>query len=172
MKEFVIWSDMDLNFEDWRADLEAEYPEYDEDELYQLMYDMNNEHLDDERLNLRKHADGEIVIIADLGRWNGRFSGYKELHSDLISDCLSTSCDYAKWYVDELGDLRCDTAHHDGRDYLLYRQWRTGLSRTQKENFLQKIYDDNVTRRDINRYTKRLGDIVANVYGFSIKGGK
>ena len=172
MKEFVIWSNMNLDFEDWRADLEAEYPEYNEDELYRLMCELNDEYLDDERLNLRKHADGEIVIIADLGRWNGRFSGYKELHSDLISDCLSTSCDYAKWYVDELGDLRCYASHHDGCDYYLYRQWRTGLSRTQKENFLQKIYDDNVTRRDINRYTKRLGDIVANVYGFSIKGGK
>lgn len=172
MKEFVIWSNTNLNLDDWRADLEAEYPDYDEDELYRLMCEINDEYLDDERMNLEKHADGEIVIIADLGRWNGRFSGYKELHSDLISDCLSTNCDYAKWYVDELGDLRCDTAHHDGRDYYLYRQWHTGLSRTQKENFLQKIYDANVTRRDINRYTRRLGDIVANVYGFSIRGGK
>lgn len=172
MKEFVIWSNTDLNLDDWRADLEVEYPDYDEDELYRLMCDINDEYLDDERLNLRKHADGEIVIIADLGRWNGRFSGYKELHSDLISDCLSTGCDYAKWYVDALGDLRCSAAHHDGCDYYLYRQWRPGLSRTQKENFLQKIYDSKVTRRDINRYTKRIGDIVANVYGFSIKGGK
>lgn len=172
MKEFVIWSNLDLDLDDWRDDLKEWYPDSDEDELYALMIRENNEYLDDERLNLRKHADEDIIIIADLGRWDGRFSGYKELHSDLISDCLSTNCDYAQWYVDSLGDLRCSASHHDGCDYYLYRQWRTGLSQTQKENFLQKIYDGNVTRRDINRYTKRLGDIIANVYGFSISGGK
>lgn len=46
-----IWSDLDLDYEDWRADLEADYPELTEDERMMLMYEMNNGYLDDERPN-------------------------------------------------------------------------------------------------------------------------
>ena len=48
-----------------------------------------------------------------LGRWNGRFSGCREIASGNIADCLYTDMDYATWYVDKNGDLRCDAVHHD-----------------------------------------------------------
>ena len=35
----IIWSDIHLNFEDWRADLEEQYPDLSEDELVQKMAD-------------------------------------------------------------------------------------------------------------------------------------
>ena len=39
MSEFkrVIWSDIDLNLDDWRDSLEELYPGYPEDELYEIM---------------------------------------------------------------------------------------------------------------------------------------
>ena len=43
----VIWSNHNLDFEDWRDDLEAEYPDKTEDELYQLMYEINSDYLAD-----------------------------------------------------------------------------------------------------------------------------
>ena len=43
MKEqrHVIWSNRDLNYEDWRDDLEAEYPALSEDARMALMYELN-----------------------------------------------------------------------------------------------------------------------------------
>ena len=38
----IIWSNHDLNYEDWKDDLEAEYPDLSDDERYSRMYDINN----------------------------------------------------------------------------------------------------------------------------------
>ena len=43
----IIWSDIHLDFEDWRADLEEQYPDLSEDELIQKMYEINSEYLGD-----------------------------------------------------------------------------------------------------------------------------
>ena len=48
----VIWSNYNLDLDDWRDDLLEEYPNSNEDELYALMYEHNNMQLDDERVNL------------------------------------------------------------------------------------------------------------------------
>ena len=89
-QKHLIWSDYDLDYEDWRADLESEYPELSEDERMKLMYEINNDHLDDERVNLNIQLEQPILIIADLGLWTGRHTGYKEIASGNIRDCLSS----------------------------------------------------------------------------------
>ena len=48
----IIWSDINLDLDDWREDLQAEYPDLSEDELYQTMYEINGDYLDNERENL------------------------------------------------------------------------------------------------------------------------
>lgn len=48
----VVWSNENLDLEDWRADLEEEYPGYSDDELYEIMCDTNSSYLSDERVNL------------------------------------------------------------------------------------------------------------------------
>lgn len=48
----IIWSNYDLDYEDWRADLEAEYPDLSEEERISRMYEINGEYLEDERSNL------------------------------------------------------------------------------------------------------------------------
>ena len=42
----------DRDYEDWRGDLETEYPELSEDARISLMYEINGHYLDDERMNL------------------------------------------------------------------------------------------------------------------------
>jgi len=126
--------------------------------------------LDDERANLNIDVGEEIIIIADLGLWDGRRQGYKLLHSTNIADCLSGTCgDYVTWFVDDRGDLMCRDCHHDGTNLYTYRAWRYGISEVQKENFLDKIYSGKVTRQDITRYTRRIGDKVADVYGWKVR---
>ena len=75
----IIWGDIHLDYEDWREDLEAEYPDLTDDERYYKMLEINGEYLYDERVNLNIQLSQPILVIADLGRWNGRFSGYKQL---------------------------------------------------------------------------------------------
>ena len=168
MKKKIIWSDYNLDYEDWREDLEAEYPELSEQEREEKMYELNNEFLDDERINLDIQLDKPILVIVDLGLWNGRYSGYKEIKSGNIKDCLSSECDYVTWYVDKLGDMRCDAVHHDGNNHYLYRVFKPEVSDTRKENFLKKVLRGTVTRADITRTTQRLGDKIAEVYGWKI----
>ena len=164
----IIWSNYDLDYEDWREDLEAEYPDLSEDERIALMYELNNDYLDDERLNLSIQLPQPILMIADIGRWDGRYSGYGEIRSGKTSDCLYSNLDYATWYVDKLGDLRCDAVHHDGTNHYLYRVYKPGVRESQIELLKDKLHDGKATRADITRVTRRLGDDIAKVYGFSI----
>ena len=162
----IIWSNYDLDYEDWRGDLEAEYPELSEDERISLMYEINGDYLDDERANLNVQLSQPILIVGDLGLWNGRCMGYKEIPSGNIRDCLYSEMDDSTWYVDRLGDLRCDAVHHDGTNHYLYRAYKENVSEAQIDRLKEKLYSGTATRGDVTRVTKRLGDEIGRVYGW------
>ena len=164
----IIWSDYALDYEDWRGVLESEYPDLSENERVALMYEMNGDYLDDERANLNIQLPQPIIVIGDLGLWYGRRMGYKEIESGNISDCLYSDTDYSTWYVDKLGDLRCDAIHHDGTNHYLYRTYKDGVRDSQIDLLKEKLYRGIATRADITRVTRRLGDDIAKVYGLSI----
>ena len=165
----VIWSNYDLHLEDWEDFLNEAYPEVtDEYEKYNIIAEENDGYLEDEIANLDYPLPTEIIIIGNLGLWNGRVPcAYKETKYKNLKDCLhfEDGCDYATWYVDNKNNLRSKQSHHDGTNYYLYRMWKEGLTDTQKENFLNKIYTRQVTSKDITRYTKSLGKIVCDIYG-------
>ena len=165
--EHLIWSDHDLDYEDWRADLEDEYPDLSEDERYTMMYERNADDLDNERVNLNIQLGQPILVIANLGLWYGRRSGYKEILSGNIRDCLYSDCDYNTWFVDRQGDLRCDAYHHDGTNHYLYRVWKDGTTEEQMDRLKNKLYEGTATRADITRVTRRLGDEIGKVYGWT-----
>ena len=170
MKKHIIWSNRDIKLEDWEDCLKDWEPEItDEDEQWMLVNQWNNEYLEDERANLNIDLHAGILAIADLGLWNGRKSGYKEMGTN-IRNCLGGTCgDYVTWYVDELGDLMCEDCHHDGTNYYTYRAWKEGVSPLQMENLEWKIYCGKATRKDITRLTRKLGPDVAKVYGWEIR---
>ncbi len=162
----LIWSNRELDYKDWKNALEAEYPDLTENERINRMYELNSDYLDDERRNLNIQLSCPIIVIADLGLWDGRKSGYKEIQSGNIKDCLYSDCDYNTWYVDKNGDFRCEAIHHDGTNYYLYRTYKDNVSDAQIESFKWKIYNGTVTRADINRVTRCLGDEIGKVYGW------
>ena len=168
-KRFVIWSNYDLDYDDWKDDLLDEYPELSERERMELLYEINGDYLDDERNNLDIQLSQPILVIADLGLWYGKRMGYKEIKSGNIRDCLYSDTDYSTWYVDQLGDLRCDAIHHDGTNHYLYRVYKDDVTETQIDNLLAKIYEGRATRKDITRITRRLGDEIAAIYGWPIR---
>ena len=75
-QKHIIWSS-DVDYEDWRADLEEQYPDLSEQERMELMVEQNNDYLDDERCNLNIQLSRPILLIADIGRWDGRYPGYR-----------------------------------------------------------------------------------------------
>ena len=164
----VIWSNYSLDYEDWRDDLEADYPDLSEDERISLMYEINGDYLDDERMNLDVQLSQPILVVGDLGLWNGRRMGYKEIPSGNIRDCLYSDrgIDYSTWFVDRLGDLRCAAIHHDGTNRLLYRTYKPGVRESQIDLLKEKLYYGTATRADITRITRRLGDDIGKVYGW------
>ena len=135
----IIWSDISLDLDDWRESLEELYPGYSDDELYDIMVKSNAENLYDERVNLNIQLSQPIIVIGDLGRWNGRVSGYKMIDSGNIKDCLYSDTDYNEWYVDKYGDLRADAVHHDGTNHYLYRVFKDGVTDTQIENLQDRL---------------------------------
>ena len=106
----------------------------------------------------------EIIAIADLGLWNGRRTGYKDYRH--LQDIMYTSCDYEKIYVDVYGNLRKRESHHDGANTILYRQWKGDITDIQKDNFRNKCYEGCLTKQDIYRYTKSLGKLFCEYYGW------
>lgn len=151
MKKYVVWQN--YNLDEWGEEL-------------------NDEYFEDQRLNLSVTVSGDIIAIADIGRWDGRKIGYKELHSNNLADCLQfgKDCDYAEWYVDMYGNFKSRQSHHDATNYIVYRAWKKGVTDEQKEQVLDGLYFGKISQRTISRYTESLGKYVANVYGWKLCG--
>lgn len=162
----IIWTSMP-DFRDWKEDLRTEYPDNSEEELMNIMYEINWDYLNDERANLNINLDNEIVVIAELGLWNGRRTGYKIIESGVISDCLKPNCNDSEieWFVDGRGEFRASETHHDGTNYYRYRYFKD-ISERAKEDFLSKIFEGTVTSADISRYTRSVGKEIRKVYGW------
>lgn len=162
----LIWGDIDVDFDAWKKEFAEDYPDATEDQMYRMMIDQNNNMLDDERANLNFNCGSEIIAFADIGRWNGRVSGYKIIESGNVSDCLNTECDLAEWYVDAEGEFRFLGIHHDGRNYVYYRKLKDGTSEEDRDELLGKVYNRTVTQEDIDKITEKLGPIIGQVYGW------
>ena len=160
MKHNVIWSNDYETIEAIRKDLENE--EDKEVNFYQASF-LNSDYLEDERINLSGIKSNDIVAIADLGLWNGRRVGYKLF--DNVKSCLYSDCDEVEWYCDGY-DFKAIMRHHDGTNYVVYRERKSGFSEYAWNNFLNKIFDGTVTKSDISRYTKSLKPKIAEVYGW------
>ena len=163
-KECIIWQNFDLHIEDYQDFLSEEYPEItDENEQMEFIEELNNLYLDDERENLDIQLNNPILVIADLGLWNGRKSGYRIIESGNIQDILSgNNCDYCKWYVDGY-NVKFTGHHHDGTNYYIYRE----VKDMDKIDILtDKLYNGTATQVDITRYTRSIRPHIAKVYGW------
>lgn len=170
MKKHIIWSNMNLDIEDWRCGY-AEYigmneldddPNY-EDAIYDWMVEMNDSYFDDEKYNLNREVGGRILVISDFGLWNGRRRGYKVIDSRNIRDILTFNYDFFEIYGDGY-NIRAIERHHDGTNYYLYRVIREDRN---IDNLLDAIHnDEEISRSKLNYYTKSLYKDVASVYGW------
>lgn len=168
MKKRYIWKNTDLKIDDWRDEY-AEFCEInnitrgDDNALYDWMIGTNYNYLDDEHYNLDNQLDGNILIIADIGRWNGRVSGYRIAKTQNLNEILNITDDYFEIYGDG-HNIRAIGNHHDGVNYYLFREIRRDRN---IDNLLTAIYNgENITPAKLNYYTKSVYKPVAAVYGW------
>lgn len=162
--ERIIWQNIDIDIKDYEEFLQEVYPDITDDyDKLSLCLDLNNDYLDDERINLDIQLSNPIIVIADLGLWNGRRSGCSIIDSGNINDILySNDCDYCKWYADRY-NIRFTGHHHDGTNYYMYRE----VKDMDKIDILtDKLYNGTATQADVTRYTRSIRKHVARVYGW------
>lgn len=167
MKKRIIWSNMNINPDDWKSDYMDlndinDWEKVNEDDLWEYIDDTLKWDLDNERMNLDIPTDGRILVIADLGLWNGRKQGYKILDGN-AKNIFSISEDYNEYYSDGY-NIRANCVHHDGTNYIEYRVIREDRN---IQNLLDAICNgEEITRKKLNYYTKSLEPYVAKVYGW------
>ena len=160
----IIWQNLDVDADDYKDFLEEYYPEVtDEDEKQRLVWELNETYLEDEIMNLDIQLENPIIVIADLGLWYGRRSGYRVIDSGNINEIFSEfNCEYQKWYADAY-NVRFTGYHHDGANHYVYRM----IKNVDKLDLvLNKIYNGTLTKQDMSRYTKSIRPEVAAVYGW------
>lgn len=162
----TIWSNRNINPDDWRADyldsMEIDEEDMDEYKLWDYINDTLSMYLDDERSNLNVPTDGRILVIGDLGLWNGRRQGYR-ICGQNVNEIFSSNYDYTEWYSDGY-NIRGIDVHHDGVNYYEYRVIREDRN---IQNLLDAIYNgEKITRKKLNYYTKSLHPYVAKIYGW------
>ena len=178
-EKYIIWNSeawMD-NQEDWKEsyidtceanEIDIDIENITEDDIFNYAQELNNDYLNDERENLDIEIPNGIIALADIGRWNGRVNGYKEIGTN-IADCLYSNMDMVEWYVDPWGVFRSTMADHDGMTFVVYRAWKDDVTEEQKERILDGIYYGGVSERTIRRYTRNIGKDIANVYGWKVR---
>ena len=165
----IIWSNMDLNVDDWRDGYkefleinEIDKDPNDENAIAEWMEETNNEYLNDARIELNKRVSGHILVIADLGLWNGRRQAYKVIGTSIAS-MLYDDADYIEWYGDG-HNIKANAAHHDGTNHYEYRIVREDR---KISNLLNAIYNgEKITRKKLNYYTRSLYPAVAEICGW------
>ncbi len=162
----VIWQNTDINTDDWVDFLQEEHPDVtDEHEQYDLILEENDFQFNCERENLNVELGSRIVIIADLGLWFGRRSGYKILDETNLRECLtfSPSCDFAEWFI-EGGEFQSTQIHHDGRNCYTYRAIREDLS----QDDLFRLEDEIIPTGELMQMTRSLAPEVCKVFGWEV----
>lgn len=165
--ERIIWSNFYKEVEAIKEDLLKEPENFlskdnptDEDfDNYanELVYLYHQDELD----NLDKRLNGRILVIADLGLWDGRRKGYKILGNNL-NEILYSDTDYYKIGVKNK-NIRAIASHHDGTNYYEFREIREDRN---IENLTNDIYNNKeITRGRLNYYTKSIAPYIKEIYG-------
>lgn len=155
-------SDDDLKYAKER--LEDQNRSTKEEDVWEEASIQNNFWLQDEKSNLSKLLEGDILVIADLGLWNRRTSGYKIMGNN-VKDILSSLPNGEVEFFADTKDkqVKAIQNHHDGTNFVTFREIKPNVN---IQNLCDKIYNNTATSRDISRYTRSLYPHVASVYGW------
>lgn len=164
MDERIIWQD--AIYEDEREWDEAYRDETGEEcqNLDEFIADRVSENFEDERENLDVAIPSGIVLIADLGLWDGRRTAFPKGDLKNLRECLESHCNgYLKVFV-ENGELKAEESHHDGTNVYTFRKWREGVSESEKEDAKWDYF--GIGPDALMSKTESLAPDVARIYGW------
>lgn len=85
-----------------------------------------------------------------------------------ISDCLYDE-DITLWYVDEKDDFRGEEKRESGVSKVLYREFKANVNESTKTTFLESIRNGTCTKKDVRKYTRKIGDRVVDACDWNIQ---
>lgn len=136
--------------------------------IYDSEKDTEGFDFEDEQANLDVELDGGygcMIVIADLGLWDGRHKGYRMIAGLTVNVALGVfqGDSYKLVYDSDTDDVKGVDSHHDGTNYYTFREVRKGKDISELQDL---IYSEKATQEDIDKYTKPLGKYVRRVYGW------
>lgn len=155
-----VYKDYLIDIEDYKEEDTKDIDTNDND-FITFLHDTLELFMQDTLDNLDYELKNNIIVIADLGLWDRRVkTAYKWIGSNL-KNILYSDCDYIKIYIKN-NNIRSTQIHHDGTNYLLFRELKDNKYRDILEN---KLYNGSITSKDISRYTKSLVPYIKEIYG-------
>jgi hypothetical protein len=163
-KEYLIYNKMIENTPEAIAKIDYKSQDY---------YDYTNRecdlNFDTEVKNLNIQTKNPILAIADLGRWNGRVNGYKIMGNKLNEILyIFYSCDYfSLWYDTKTRQVCGEGSHHDGTNYIKFREFKDNTSDRNIDRVKEAIYaQSDDAPKLIYQYTQSIGHYVKKIYGW------
>lgn len=95
----------------------------------------------------------DIIAIADIGAWDGRKRDYKRIST--LGGIFNTSCAYNHYFIKDR-NVRSRNVHHNGVNYVLYREFKDHINDEQKERFLYMLSTGTLTKRQLAYYTNSI----------------
>lgn len=166
MKKQVLFTNEWRDFEEtFGCTLEQYNKDYDMDYKEEWEVFSANEEFEYDELSysLKQPQFEDLLVLADIGLWNGRRVGYKECSGDSITN---GEYDYFTYSV-EKGNLRVKGIHHDGTNFMLVRRWRENMSFDSRERFMSHLYNGTATPSMTNYYTEAIGNELMEVLGWA-----
>lgn len=165
-KKYLIWSS-DYDVEDFRNDFEELCPDGSETELYDYAQEINQSYLSDEKMNLKKELDADMLIIGTLGLWDGRRPAYAIIKDANLNDFLSRGCYKSTFYGDG-ENILMDNAHNDGTNHFIIRKASKGsLDLDLLDDYIYGGQKESMQAHEkLMEQTESIFPLVANVYGW------
>lgn len=101
----------------------------------------------------------KVLVLADLGLWNGRRSAYKIATCDTYADVLRLASYEPNYYVED-NEFKCDDSHHDGTNHLIFRLIHSELA----EKVEYEVPDNN---EFLLKHTTPMAEPIRKLYGWS-----
>ena len=106
----------------------------------------------------------DLLLVADLGLWNGRKRGFKEVKN--MEEAMTVGNEDMNEITIEDGELHKKAVHHDGTNHIVVREWKNDVTEEQKEKTKLEIWRDSLKADAlIRKHTDPVGHYWEELYG-------
>lgn len=163
---FNSWDCHDEEIQQETREMLAECNDLTEDEVSDdMVTEAIMDCLYDEKANLDIEVNGYIIAFANIGLWDGKHIGYKEIGTN-VSEILDHfyGGEECEWFADKY-NVRARSSHHDGTNSMVFRYVET---EEKRDRICDDIYNGCITdEKQFFKRTKSIRPFVAKTYGWT-----